>query len=98
MLISEAEILNIKRGKSFTEKILKNISYYKNTYFLQNNKNRHLISDMKARCGVDNIEDLALTINYKQKPLEKFNIENGLKYVTVQYGFGGDGKNDDIKC
>lgn len=53
---------------------------------------------MKARCGVDNIEDLALTINYKQKPLEKFNIENGLKYVTVQYGFVGDGKNNDIKC
>jgi len=98
MLITEAEILNIKRGKSFTEQIKKNISYYKNTYFSQNNKNRHLISDMKARCGVDNIEDLALTINYKEKPLEKFNIKNGLKYVTVQYGFGGDGKNDDIKC
>ena len=94
---SEVEIFNMKRGKSFTENILKNMSYYKNTYFLQNN-NRHLISDIKAKCGVDNIEDLALTINYKQKPLEKFNIENGLKYVTVQYGFCGDGKNDDVKC
>ncbi|MDR1104201.1 MAG: hypothetical protein LBK92_02445 [Endomicrobium sp.] len=94
---SEVEILNLKRGKSFSEDILNNISRYKNTYFSQNNKTRHLISDMKARCGVDNIEDLALRLNYKQKPLEKFNIGNA-KYITVQYGFGGDGKNDDIKC
>jgi ADP-heptose:LPS heptosyltransferase len=95
---SEVEIFSIKREKSFVENILKNISYYKNIYFSENNKNRHLISDIKARCGVDNIEDLALTINYKQKPLEKFNIDNSLKYITIQYGFGGDGKNDDLKC
>ncbi|MDR2351427.1 MAG: hypothetical protein LBD56_01955 [Endomicrobium sp.] len=94
---SDVKVLHINQSNFITKNILKNISYHKNTYFSQNN-NRHLISDIKARCGVDNIEDLALTINYKQKPLEKFNIENGLKYVTVQYGFGGDGKNDDIKC
>ncbi|MDR2811659.1 MAG: hypothetical protein LBB06_00930 [Endomicrobium sp.] len=98
VLDDDVKVLHINQSNFITKNILKNISYYKNTYFSQNNENRHLISDIKAKCGVDNIEDLALTINYKQKPLEKFNIENSLKYVTVQYGFGGDGKNDDIKC
>jgi ADP-heptose:LPS heptosyltransferase len=95
---SEVKIFNIRCGKEFTENILKNISAYNDTYFSRNNENRHLISDMKAKCGIDNINDLTLSVNYKQKSLEKFNIGNDLKYITVQYGFGGDARNDDIKC
>ncbi|MDR2399856.1 MAG: hypothetical protein LBD61_05460 [Endomicrobium sp.] len=93
-----AEIFHIKRGKVFVDTILKNIFYYKETYFSENNKNRHLVSDIKAKSGVDNINDLSLSINYKHKSLEKFNIDNSLKYITIQYGFGGDGRNDYIKC
>jgi hypothetical protein len=70
---NDTKVLHINQNNFITKNILKNISYYKNIYFSQNN-NRHLISDIKAKCGVDNIEDLALTINYKQNPLEKFNI------------------------
>jgi ADP-heptose:LPS heptosyltransferase len=41
---------------------------------------------------------LALHLKYKKKSLEKFNIKNGMKYISVQYGYGGQGKNDDLKC
>jgi ADP-heptose:LPS heptosyltransferase len=93
-----AEIFYVKSGKGFVDTILKNISNHKNTYFSENNKNRHLVSDIKAKSGVGNINDLSLSVNYKRKSLEKFNIGNSLKYITIQYGFGGDGKNDDVKC
>ncbi|MDR3071788.1 MAG: hypothetical protein LBU29_04275 [Endomicrobium sp.] len=94
------DLVYTKHGKRRLEvdRIFKNLASY-NKYFSPGNKVKlHYVGMQKARAGVDNVEDISLSINYKKLSLEKFGITKDMKYITFQYGFGGDGNNDDPKC
>jgi predicted transport protein len=51
----------------------------------------------KLGAGVDNVQDDKLQFLYKEKPLSKFGISKGTKYLTVQCGQGVSGCLGDIE-
>jgi ADP-heptose:LPS heptosyltransferase len=94
----DQEIIFNTKDKAESNKIQSNIRAYKDKYLSPLNNNLHHISISRAASGVDNIEDISLTLNFNPVPLEKFGITKSLKYITFNYGAGGEGCNVDSKC
>ncbi|MDR2426782.1 MAG: hypothetical protein LBD46_06375 [Endomicrobium sp.] len=96
--LSKVFVINSK--KRATVKILENLKKYKKQYpycfdgqkyfFMQQEavKNKlNLINVLKITAGVDNIDNISLSISYTEKPLSRFGILPKEKYITVQCGF-----------
>ncbi|MDR1418387.1 MAG: hypothetical protein LBI80_04450 [Endomicrobium sp.] len=84
--------------KSEIIKIKKNLNDYRNRFFASTKKELHHIVRQKTVAGVDNAEDIYLTLNFQVMPLDKFGINKSVKYITFNYGSGGNGCNIDSKC